>query len=143
MLSFFSMFYWLCYYSCPISFLPTQSSIPIPSSIPSYFRSCPWVVHISSLASPFPILFLTSPCLFCTYQLCFLFLHSFSLIFPHPLTADNPPYHLHFCDSAPVLVVQLVHFCFCIFGSLVDSCEFVVILLCIVLILFFFLDTSL
>ena len=27
---------------------------------------CPWVVHISYLASPSPILFLTSPCLFCT-----------------------------------------------------------------------------
>ena len=35
--------------------------------------SCPWVVHISSLASTFPILFLTSPCLFCTYHLYYLF----------------------------------------------------------------------
>ena len=51
---------------------------------------------------------------------------------------------LHFCDSVPVLVVCLVHFCFCFFlDSVVDSCEFVAILLFIVLILFFFLGKSL
>ena len=38
-----------------------------------FLSSCPWVVHISSLTSLFPILFLTSPCLFNAYQLCFLF----------------------------------------------------------------------
>ena len=38
---------------------------PIPSSnLP--LSSCSWVMHISSLATPFPILFLTPPCLFCT-----------------------------------------------------------------------------
>ena len=46
--------------------------------IPSYphplpLSSCPWVVHISSLASTFPILLLTFPCLFSTYHLCYLF----------------------------------------------------------------------
>ena len=53
-----------------ISLCPTPS-LP-PSSLP--LSSCPWVVHKSSLAPSFPILFLTSPCLFCTYHLCFLFL---------------------------------------------------------------------
>ena len=66
-----SISYWLCYYSCP-KFPPFGS--PLPSTfLPSRnapLSSCPWVMHISSLASPFPILFLTSPCLFCTYQLC-------------------------------------------------------------------------
>ena len=38
---------------------------PAPTSIPP-LSLCLQVVHISSLASPFPILFLTSPCLFCT-----------------------------------------------------------------------------
>ena len=41
-----------------------------PSSIPR-FSSCPWVKHISSLASTFPILFLPSPCLFSAYHLCY------------------------------------------------------------------------
>ena len=44
--------------------------------------SCPCVVLISSLASLFSILFLTSPRLFCTYQLCFLFPIPF-----HPILA--------------------------------------------------------
>ena len=44
---------------------------PPPTFLP--YSSCPWVIHINSLASTFPILFLTSPCLFCTYHVCFLF----------------------------------------------------------------------
>ena len=120
---------------------PLPPCMPHPSSIPP-LSSCLWVVHISSLVSPFPILFLTSPCLFCTYYLCFLFLVHFPPVSSHPLPPDNPPCDLHFCDSVPVLVVYLIYFCFLFLGSFVDSCEFVVILLFIVLI-FFFLDKSL
>ena len=72
---FTNMYYWLCDYSCPI-FSPLYAPLPYtfpPPSIP-LLSSCPWVIHISSLASPFSILFLTSPCLFCIYHLCFLFL---------------------------------------------------------------------
>ena len=47
-------------YSCPI-FSPLYP--PLPAAFPS-LSSCPRVVHISSLASPFPILFLTSPVYF-------------------------------------------------------------------------------
>ena len=111
---------------------------PLPPAFP-HLCSCPWVVHISSLASPLSILFLTSPCLFSPYHLAFYSLY----LFPHspfPFTADNPPCDLHFCGSVPVLVVCLVHFCFCFLGSVVDSCEFVVILLFTFLI--FFLDKS-
>ena len=50
----------------------TPSCPPPPSHIPPY-SSCPWVILISSLASTFPTLFLPSPCLFSTYQLCYLF----------------------------------------------------------------------
>ena len=50
----------------------TPSCPPPPSHIPPY-SSCPWVIHISSLASTFPTLFLPSPCLFSTYHLCYLF----------------------------------------------------------------------
>ena len=85
----------------------------LPSSNPRPLSSCPWVMHKSSLASPFPIFFLISPCLFCTYQLCFLFplpFPPFSLLL---LPADNPPCDLYFCDSVPVLIVCLVCFSFC------------------------------
>ena len=47
-------------------FLP---SIPVlPPTFP-HFSSCPWVIHISYLASTFPLLFLHFPCLFSTYNL--------------------------------------------------------------------------
>ena len=51
-------------------FSPLYASPPCTPPIP-LFRS--WVVHKSLSASPFPILFLTSPCLFCTCHVCFLF----------------------------------------------------------------------
>ena len=60
---------------------------------------------------------------------------------PLPFPTDNPPCDLHFCDCVPVLLVCLV--CFCFLGSVIESCEFVVILLFIVLIIFFFLGKSL
>ena len=118
-------------------FTPLHPAHHLPTTLP-HFSSCPWVVHISSLASTFPILFLTSPCLFSTYHLYYLFF----VPFLHPPThspTDNLPCDLHFCGSVPVLVVCLV--CFCL-GSIVSSCEFVVILLFIFFI-FFFLDKSL
>ena len=105
--SFKNIFYWLFYYSCPNFFSPL-----FPSALYPHLSSCPWVIHINSLASPFPILFLTSLCLFCTYNLCFLFPVPFPLFSPFPFPADNPPCDLHFCESVPVLVVCLVHFCF-------------------------------
>ena len=106
---FLSIFYWLYYYSCPIYFSPLFFSVlkPPPTSIPP-LSSCPWVAHISSLAFPFPILFLTSPCLFCAYLFCFLLPVPFPPIYPLPLPADNAPCDLHFCDSVPILVACLV-----------------------------------
>ena len=95
------------------------------------FSSYPWVVHISSLASTFPILFLPSPCLFSTYYLCYLFSVPFPLLSSSYSPTDNSPCDLHFCDSVHVLLVCLA--CFCFLGSVVDSCEFV----------FIFLDKSL
>ena len=55
--------------------------VPSPPAFP-HFSSCPWVIHTSSLASTFPILFLTSPCLFCTYYLCFLILVEYNCNLP-------------------------------------------------------------
>ena len=141
-LLFKNIFYLLCYYSCPIissPLFPSALHSP-PTSIP---HPHPLVhvhglyVHISSSASTFPILFLTSPCLFHTYHLCFLFPVPFPPFTSLTHPADNPPCDLHFCDSVPVLVVCLVYFCFLLFCSVVDICEFVVILLFIFLIIFF------
>ena len=79
-----NIFYWLCYYSCPIFPPSLPSTLHTPSCPHSpTFSSCPWVIHISSFASTFPTLFLPSPCLFSTYQLCYLFSVPF---LPPPLT---------------------------------------------------------
>ena len=94
-------------YSPPPCVLPPTCIPPLPLS------SCPWIIHTSSLASPFPILFLTSLCLFCTYHLCFLFpvlILPFILLPPTP--TDDPQCDLHFCDSVSVLIVCLVSFLF-------------------------------
>ena len=125
-----------------LPFVPFCPAPPLPPAF-SHLSSCPWVVQISYLASPFAILFLTSPCLFCTYHLCFLFPVPFSPFSLFSLPADNPPCHLYFCDSVPVPVVCLVVFWGFFLGSAVESCEFAIILLPIVLIIFFFLDKSL
>ena len=91
---------------------PPSASTSLPSSNHP-LSSCPWVTHISSLAFPFPILLLTSSCLFCTYLLCFLI----SVLYPcPPLPTDNPPFDRYIYDSVPVLVVCLVSFCFFRFG---------------------------
>ena len=96
---------------------PLYSPIPCTTSPPTRILPplslCLWVLHISSLASPFPTLFLTFPCLFCTYHLCFLFPVPLSPFSPLPLHPVNPPCDLHISDSVPVLVVCLVCFCFC------------------------------
>ena len=101
-----NIFYWLCHYNCPIfpplfpstlHFLSQHPSFPHP---PLHTRSsCPWVVHISSSASPFPILFLTSPCLFCAYYLCFLF----PVPFP-PFSLSPSPMITHLATSISVIL---------------------------------------
>ena len=93
-----------------LHFIPLCPAHPLSPTSP-HLSSCPWVIYISSLASTFLILSLTSPCLFSTYHLCYLFPVPFP---PSPaFPTDNPPCDLHFCDSVPVLVVCLVCFCFC------------------------------
>ena len=54
------------------SFIPIWPAHPLPPTF-SPLSSCPWIICISSWASTFPVLFLTSPCLFSTYHLYFLF----------------------------------------------------------------------
>ena len=107
------------------SLLP--SMLHLPPQHPSPLSSCPWVLQINSWAYSFPILFLTPPVYFVSTSYALYSLYIFSCSPPHP--TDNPPHDLHFCNSVPVLVVCLVCFCFSFLGSVVDRCEFVVILL--------------
>ena len=74
--------------------------------------SCTWVIHISSLAAPFPILFLTFPCLFCAYKLCFLFPIPFPLILP-PLPPSFPhfsscPWVSHTCKCFGLSISHII-----------------------------------
>ena len=67
--------YFIDYAFTVLPFFPFVSLHPVPL-FPSAIlplSSCPWVVHVNSLASSFPILFLISPCLFCSYKVCFFF----------------------------------------------------------------------
>ena len=94
----------------PFMLLIPCTDSPIHTPPPHPLSSCPWVMDISSLASPFPILFLTSPCLFCTYQLCFLISVSFPQFSPFRLPAGNPTNDLYNYDSVLVLLICLVCF---------------------------------
>ena len=80
------------------TFHSTPSCPPPPSHIPPH-SSCPWVILISSLASTFPILFLTYPCLFSTYHLCYLFSVPFPPLSPSHSPIDNPS-----CDLISVVL---------------------------------------
>ena len=120
-------------------FFPLPHYVQYPSSLQQFtpFSSCPWVIHISSLPPPFPIL-LTSLCLFCTYQLFFVFPY----LFPHSLPSPSPVITLHVISIPIILFLcRCLLSLFIYLGSVVDSCEIVLILLLIVLI-FFFLDKS-
>ena len=91
-------------------FIPLCPIPPFLSSFP-HLSSCPWVIHISSLASPFLILFLTSPCLFCTYHLCYLFPVPFLPLSPSHCPADNPPCDFHFCSCSSCLLCCFFQVC--------------------------------
>ena len=67
-----------------VSFLSPSPKHPHSLRQSTHHCSCPWVMHISSLAFPFPILFLTSPSLFCTYQYVLLNPCTFPLNLPLP-----------------------------------------------------------
>ena len=123
----------------PPPFIPLCPAHPLPPTFPP-FSSCPWVIYISSSASTVPILNPLS--VFCLpFMLLILCTFSSSLPFLLPLALIKPsvwsPF-LWFCSCSS----SLLSFCFCFLDSIVDSYEFVVLLLFIVLI-FFFLDNSL
>ena len=67
-------------------------------------------------------------------NLYFLIPAPFPPMSPFAPWADNPPNDLHMYDSVSYLLVCSV----CFLDSIVDSCEFIAILMFIVLIFFFF-----
>ena len=83
---YFLKLYFTDYASTVVLILPPFPSQP--STLHSFRQfpqhcSCPWVMHISSLATPFPILYFTSPWLFCNYLFVLL----------NPLTSSPIPLH--------------------------------------------------
>ena len=118
---------------------PLHPALPTFQHSPHQFMSmgCTYKFFESSVSHtiflPLPINFM--PTNFASYSL-YLFPP------PFPLPTEIPPCDVHFCDSVLVLLVCLVHFCFCFVSFLglgVDHCEFVVTLL-LVFFIFFFLD---
>ena len=92
-----------------LSHFPSYS--PLPSLPPAFppFSSCPWVIHISSLVSTFPILFLPSSCLFSTYNLCYLFSVPFPPLFP---SLSSCPWVVHKSSMAsPFPILFLTSSC--------------------------------
>ena len=83
---------------------PPPPNIPFPPAIPT-LSSYPWVMHLSSLASPFPILFLTS--------LCHFVLNNLGFIIPSPfLPLPRPPSQP---ATIPVFFLTMILYLFCLF----------------------------
>ena len=81
-----------------LPFIPLHPA-PLSHEHSPLLSSCPWVVHVSSLASTFPILFLPSSCLFSTYHLCYLF----SVPFPLSPPPTSPLITLHVISISVIL----------------------------------------
>ena len=93
----------------PISPLPPSTQPhPLPQAIPHHC-SCPWIIHISSLATPFPILYFASLWPFCNYLFVLLNPLTSSPIPLYPLPSGNHQNALHIYDSVSVLLVCLFY----------------------------------
>ena len=116
---------------------------PSPSTLYSlrqfpHHCSCPWVMGISSLASTFPILYFTSPWLFCNYQFVLL-----NPLISSPIPSHHTSYLANHQKHSLYQWFCLCSSCFLSFlESVVDRYVFVAMLLLIILI-FFLLNKSL
>ena len=88
-------------YSCP----NISPSIQTPDSLRQspHHCSCPWVMWISSLATPFPIRHCVSPWLFCNYLFVLLNHLISSPIPPQPTPSGNHQKARHIHNSVSVL----------------------------------------
>ena len=93
------------------SFIPLCPAHPLPPAFPSLQlmsmgRTCKFFGFYISYT------ILTSPCLFSTYHLRYLFPVAFPAFSPSQGPTDHPPCGLYFCDSVSVVVVSLVFLVF-------------------------------
>ena len=147
---FLNILYWLWYYSVLV-FLPFIPLCPAPPHPPSF----PDLVQFKSVGCTYEFFGFSISCTILNLPLqnsldlpsMLIIPRTFSPILRLPLPTDNPPFDLYLCDVFPVLFVCFLCFWFGFFffflGSVVDSCEFVVILIFIFLIFFFLLGKSL
>ena len=91
-------------------FIPLCPAQPLPPTFPP-FSSCPWVIHVSSLVSTFPILFLTLPLSIFYLPFMLLILCTFPPSLPIPLPCWQPsmwsPF-LWFCSCSSCLLSLLL-----------------------------------
>ena len=85
------------------SLLPSTQHPPLPQQSPHYC-SCPWVMCMCSLATPFPMRYFTSPWLFCNYLSVLLNPLTSSPFHHTALQSSNQQNTLHIHDSVSVLV---------------------------------------
>ena len=111
-----SWFFLLCLASPP-------PSVPYPFRKSPHHCSCPWVMHITSLATLFPILYFTSLRLFCNYLFVLL----------NPLTSSPIPwYPLPSGNHQNALCITWFFLCSCLLTLFLDSivdkyfCHFIV-----------------
>ena len=89
---FIFLFFKLYFTHYTITVAPILPTFPLPHNTlyvlrqPPHHCSCPWVMRISSLVTPFPILYFTSPWLFCNYIFFLLNLLTSSPILPYTPT---------------------------------------------------------
>ena len=98
---------------------------PLPTDTPHSLRQSPIIVPVHqscvhTLASPFPMLYFTSPWLFCNYLFVLLNPLTSSPIPSYPLPLGNHENTLCIHDSVSVLLVCLV----CILDSIVNRYAF-------------------
>ena len=109
------IFHCFCYFSCSnfSSLLSSTHHPPLPQATPHCCQH-PWVMHLCSLATVFPMLYSMFPCLFCNYSCVFL---------PIPLT----PSHLEIIKCFLYLSLCFT-WLFCFLDSIVDRYVFFAIL---------------
>ena len=92
-----------------LSFIPLCPAPCLPPAFP-HLSTYPWIIHTSSLASPFPILlFLTSPVYFVPTIYAFYSLY----LFPHSSRSPFPLITLHVISISVILFLfSLFAFCF-------------------------------
>ena len=108
---FLSIFYRLCYYSCPNFFLPFIPSLPctLPSSSIPLHPQFISMGYTSKLFGFISYTILNLPLSNLCLPIMLLVSCTFSPpILPLSLPTDNPPCDVHFSESVPVLVICLV-----------------------------------